>query len=410
MVKKRAVLKEDKGNDEKSIAYAKIINLPWPKILLFIALIATIIGALYSTKTLKDVEKKIANAKEMARPANIKLVKITTPNCAGCFNLENAIFDFKKQNVKIDNERSVSFNSKEGQSLTKNLRIKRLPTYILTGEIEKKSFEVFVKSNGTIQNNTFVFNQVKPVFIEPANGKEQGKVTVTYLLDSSCTQCLDPKYTVDALKKAGVQVADQKELTWNSREGQNLITQYKITKVPTFILSPEISVYADITASINKLGTFESNRTFIARNVYLPYRDLDKGQILGLVDLIYLTDSSCPDCYKSEEVHKTILTRGFGMGMQSERTVDRNSAEGQNIIAQYKITQVPTVLLSPEADQYVNLKSQWPSVGTVEADGWYIFRQLNRLGPVVYNDLIKNQIINRVSPAPSGAVQRPTDK
>lgn len=131
----------------------------------------------------------------------------------------------------------------------------------------------------------------------------------------------------------------------------------------------------------------------MARQLFLPYRDVTKGQIVGLVDVVYLTDSSCTDCYKPQEVHKNILTQGFGVGIRSEQSVDANSPYGKSLVSKYKITQVPTLLISPEVAEYSGIKQVWPQVGTTEPDGWYVFRQVSRLGSVIYKDFTSNQVV-----------------
>ena len=376
------------------------VNIPWPKIFLAVALAATVAGALFATKILSGIEKNIAAAKEAQRPANVKLTKITASSCNECFNLDDAVASLKKQNVSVGEEKSLVFDSKEAQLLIDQLGIKRVPTYIVTGEVTKKNIEGFIKSNGEIINDTFVFTKVTPIFIDPQTKKEMGKVTATILTDPTCSQCTDPKLTVEAYKKAGIKITDQRELAWDSQDAQQIITAYKITKVPTFLLSSDVDFYDALKANWTRFGTVEQDKTYVARNLFLPYRDLEKGQIVGLVGVIYLTDSTCADCYDPLRVQKSILTRGFGVGIASERTVDVNSTERQGLIAQYKITKVPTILLSPDADQYVNLKNVWQSVGTIESDGWYVFREMNRLGNVIYKDLASNQVIR---PAVSGS-------
>lgn len=386
----------------------KKLNLTWPKIILFITLLGTVIGALVSTKTLVAVNKNIAAAKEAARPANVKIVKISVPNCQDCFNIDAAVSDFKKQNVKVEDEKNINFDSSEASASIKQFAIKRVPTYIVSGEVTKNNLEGFIKNNGEIMDSNFVFTKVTPIFIDTENNQEIGKVTATILTDSSCTQCIDPRLTIDSFKKAGVKIIDTQEVVWNSFEGQRIINQYKITKLPTFILSPDIDFYDNVKLSWTKIGTVEQDKTYIARNLFLPYRDLERSKILGLVDLVYLTDSACGDCYKAEAVQKPILKQGYGVGIQSERTVDISSGEGQGLISKYNVTKVPTVLLSPEADQYVNLKNVWKNVGTVESDGWYVFREMQQLRGVVYKDLSTNQIVGKaaVSPTPTSTVTK----
>jgi len=380
------------------------MNIAWPKIFLGVAVVATIVGALFATKTLAGIEKNIAATKEAARPANIKLTKITTPKCNDCFNLETAVADFKKQNVSVGEEKAVLFDSPEGESLIKQFGIKRVPTYVVTGEVGKKTIDNFTRTNGEIKDNAFVFTKVSPIFIDAETKKEMGKVAATLLTDPTCPQCINPNLTIDAYKKAGIKVTDSKEFAWNSPEGQRIINQYKINKVPMFLLSSDVDFYDSVKANWAKIGTVEEDKTYVARNLILPYRDLKKGQILGLVDALYLTDTTCSDCYKPDTVQKNILVQGYGVAFRSERTVDANSAEGKGLINQYKITKLPTILLSPEADQYAGLKNVWKSVGTVETNGWYVFRQMQQLGGATYKDVTTNQVI-RPATQPSGQTQ-----
>ena len=373
--------------DREVVAKEKELKVPWPKIFLTIALVATIAGALFSTKILAIINKNIAVAKEAAKPVTVKITKIITPNCNDCFNLDDALATFKKQNVSVGEEKTVVLDSSEGQSLIKQFGIERAPTYIATGEVTKKNLEGFIKSNGDIKNDTFVFTKVTPIFIDPETGKEMGKVTATVITDPSCSQCTDPKLTVEAYKKVGIEITEENELPWFSAQAQALIDQYKITKIPTFILSSEVDYYENVKSKWTGIGTVEQDGMYVARNLLLPYRDLVKGQILGLVDMVYLTDSTCPDCYDPIKVQKPIVTQGYGVGLSSERTVDVNSAEGKRLTSSYKIINIPTILLSSDADQYVNLKNVWKSVGTVETDGWYVFREMARLGNITYKDL-----------------------
>ncbi len=382
----------------------KVVSVPWPKVFLGVTLFATVVGALFSTKSLAYININVAAAKEAARPANVKIVKITDPSCKDCFNVDAAIAGFKKLNIKVKEEKTLVFDSPEASASIKLLAIKKIPTYIVTGEITKKNIADFTKINGEIKDNTFVFTNITPLYRDTATDQKVGNVTATILTDSSCSQCLDPALTVESLKKAGVTIADQKEIVWNSAEGQQIITAYKITKVPTLLLSPDIDYYTNVKAAWPKIGTIEQDKTYVARNLNLPYRDIASNQIVGLVDVIYLTDSSCTDCYKVVDLQKPILTNGYGVALRSERSIDISSPEGQGLISKYGITKVPTIILSPDADGYTNLKNVWPQVGKVGSDGWYVFTDFSKLGEVVYKDVTTNQVIKptgQPTPAPT---------
>src|SRR3989344_7252515 len=376
-------------------------NIPWTKIILIVAVLATVIGALAATKTLVTVNKNIAAAEEEARPANVSVIKIVTPDCQDCFSVDLAVDAFKRQNVKVEEEKTLVFGSPEADASVKQLSIKRIPTYIVSGEVNKSNLENFVKNNGEITNDTFIFTKVTPVFIDTESKQEIGKVIATILTDPSCTQCVDPKLTLEGFKKSGIKIIDEREVVWNSVDGRKIIDQFKITKLPTFILSPEIDFYDNVKAGWANIGTIEQDKTYVARNLFFPYRDIEKGGILGLVDLVYLVDSSCGDCYKVDTVQKPILEQGYGVRFRSERTVDVLSEEGQRLTNRYKITKLPTILLSPDVAQYTNLQKIWNGVGTIEQDGWYVFREMQQLGGAVYKDLATNQTVGK-TPAVSG--------
>ena len=385
------------------------LNITWPKIILSIGFLAAVIGALVSTETLATINKNIAKAEEEARPAEVAIVKIITPDCRYCFNVDLAVNDFKKQNVKVVEEKTLIYGSPEAEASIRQFSIQRIPTYIVSGEITKSNIESFVKSTGEVRgaaedtspSNAFVFTKVTPVYIDTESNQEMGKVTATILSDPSCTQCLDPKLTIEGFKKSGIKIVDEKEIVWNSSEGRKIIDQFKITKLPTFILSPEIDIYDNVRSNWANIGTIEQDKTYVARNLFFPYRDIEKGGILGLVDLVYLVDSSCGDCYKVDTVQKPILEQGYGVRFRSERTVDVLSEEGQRLTNRYKITKLPTILLSPDVAQYTNLQKIWNGVGTIEQDGWYVFREMQQLGGAVYKDLATNQTVGK-TPAVSG--------
>lgn len=384
----------------------KKFGITWPGVFLAVTLTLVVAGGLVSSKALSDINRNIAEAKEAARPANVGIVEITVTGCADCFKLDEAIATFKKQPVSVTGEKSLSYDSPEARALIKQYSITRVPTYIVTGEVTKSNILNFIQANGVIKDNAFVFTKVTPLSVDPETKQEMGRVVVTILTDPSCRQCVDPRLTIEGFKKSGVKITEQREVVWNSPEGQQLIAHYQIAKLPTFIFSPQFDLYRTITGNWKNFGTVEADQFYVARNLPLPYRDLTKGQVVGLVDLIYLTDASCTDCYKVQAVQKPILTQGYGVALSSERTVDVSSAEGQDLVKKHKITKIPTILLSPEADEYTNLQNVWKNVGTVDPDGWYVFRQMSQLRGATYKDLETNQIVGGAGSSPSASPGR----
>ena len=97
-----------------------------------------------------------------------------------------------------------------------------------------------------------------------------------------------------------------------------------------------------------------------------------------LVDVTYLTDETCEGCY-DVRVHRTILSR-LGIQFGRESVIDVVSGDGMTLIELYNISKIPTIILSPEAEDYDAFVSVWGGVGTKEDDGYYIFRAVDKLG------------------------------
>jgi len=66
------------------------------------------------------------------------------------------------------------------------------------------------------------------------------------------------------------------------------------------------------------------------------------------------------------------------------------------LVAQYNITKVPTIIMSPDVKYYElnNFQTVWKQVGTIENDGYYVFRSMRALNGVIYKDLSLNKTVN----------------
>ncbi len=360
--------------------------------ILIVTLVAAVIGAIYSVTMDRAIRQKKFEAEELARPARITVTKITTPQCSACFDMEKAMEALKQERVAIVQEYSVTADSEEGKKLILDHGIKKIPTYVVTGEIAKEKFGPFMEGHGENHGDAFIFTDVPPAYIDLTDGREYGSVDTVVITDPArCAGCMDPLVMIDRLKQGGgVAIRDEKVLRVGTREAQVLLTKYKIRKLPALIFSNDVAFYPIFKNT--EIGTLEKDGSFVVRDVPMPYLDLVSGRMVrGDVTLIMLTDAACTDCYEVSN-HKQILAR-FGVRVVSEKTIDVASNEGKNLLVRYGITKVPTILLSPEVRVYDQLKQIWKEVGKIAPNGWYIFNKFEQLGPVVYKDLAQNKII-----------------
>jgi hypothetical protein len=75
------------------------------------------------------------------------------------------------------------------------------------------------------------------------------------------------------------------------------------------------------------------------------------------------------------------MVQGFGMVPGNVTGYDVSSEEGVALVAEYEIDKFPTVLLSPDANDYTGFSEVWDQVGTISEDGWFVLREVQKLSP-----------------------------
>ncbi len=224
------------------------------------------------------------------------------------------------------------------------------------------------------------------------------KIDLTILTADECRECYDIKPIIAEIKKYNIAVTE-KIVTAGSEEGKDLIKQYGITKAPSLIATGELEKDAGLNTVLAKIGQIKNN-TFILTAVGAPYIVTSTGEVKGKVQLTEITDGQCQECYQVA-VHEAIL-KNYGFPTSDKKMIDINSAEGKNLRTKYKITMVPTIILSGEVGEYQAIKSVWPQVGTVEADGAYVFRAgVPQMG--AYKDLMSGKMVKPVAASSNAA-------
>lgn len=332
----------------------------------------------------KEVSAKVAATKEAAKPLEISLTSITDSSCKNCFDLTNTISSVKALNVKVLDEKTLDYSSLEAKQLISKYAIAKIPTLIVTGQIDKFDDPAFVK-----KEDGMYFVGVNPPYLDVASNKVLGLVKMTVIKDSSCKECNDINPFINQFAALGVKIVNEQDIEYT--QAASVINKYGITKIPTVILSSDLEAYPTIADAWKNVGNKSSDGSFILTSINPPYRDLVKGKITGLVKVTYLSDSSCTSCY-NVSVHKDILKR-LGLKIVSEQTFDIADQQGKDLVSKYKITSVPTVILSPEAGDYPIVGQIWDQVGLLASDQSYVFTKLDVLG-LPYKDLSTGEIKN----------------
>ena len=199
--------------------------------------------------------------------------------------------------------------------------------------------------------------------------KWTGKSNISLVyVKSDCDVCFNLSEQVPNLEKNDIHVYSYREVDY--RNAQEIIEQYGITVVPSLVIVGEIHSFP---SAMGDETTFSGE---IVVPGPLPNLNLSTGEVQGVVSMIYLDDPSCGNCFEPYEHRMALQFSGVYIGQEENVSVD--SFRGRELIAEYNITKVPTVIMKG-IGPYSRITESWEYFGTVEEDGAYVMRNLENL-------------------------------
>ena len=253
-------------------------NLNQIKINLAVILGIVLVINLFLISDLNNKTKnKVEEIKELTRPVDLKLVVIEDKNCKDCFDLTPVIDSIKNSNTNILREETRDI--KEAKELIEKYSIEKIPTIILSGEIDRIKFSDFEE-----KENILLFNKQKPAYVDAVSGDIVGLVDLTMLEDKSCKECYDVIIHKGILNRFGVVVDNENTVDITDGEGKKLIEKYEIKAVPTIILSKDAINYPALIQVWKQVGSIEKDGTFVFREMEAMsgsvYKDLTTNKIV----------------------------------------------------------------------------------------------------------------------------------
>ena len=234
-------------------------------------------------------------------------------------------------------------------------------------------------------------NHITTSVVEREEAKNPAEIELTLITPPDCTACADGNVLIQKIEKQNVRILKSETIASISENALAMIATYGIERLPALLVKGEYDK-ENVSDFFMQLDGKENNGVLVIQPNQPVYFDLTKNEVAGLVTITYLTDSSCNDCY-DPKIHKAILEKNFGMTIVAEKTVDAQSQEGRAILSTYAIKETPAILLSSQAVAYTGLTSIWEGVGSVEADGTFVFRANEAFGSVIYKNLETGETI-----------------
>ena len=270
--------KKNKKRFEFSLSLGLVVALA---AIIWVAYLSGIFITFQSNLTLNE---KIAEAKEAERPADISIVILQESSCQDCSNLTPLLDAIKKENVKINSEKTVEITSPEGMELINKYSITKVPALVISGEIEKEAnLKAMWPQLGEVKEDTFILRQVGAPYVLIDSGDVIGRIKWVMLTDTSCTECYDVANHEIILKQFGVPTQDQQVINSQLSDGKELIAKYKIKLVPTIILTGDVGAYPSLINVWSQVGTIEEDGAYIFREGVKQmgiYKDLTTNEII----------------------------------------------------------------------------------------------------------------------------------
>lgn len=360
---------------------------------ILVAVILSVINVVVIAGRFEKVSDAQALAQEIMRPAALQVISVVHPTCTSCYSSALLLDSLKSLNVNVTEERTVLFDSPEGQSLIDAYGLTYLPALVVSGEVNKsEQLSSFFTQNGYLSADRThgLYSDTPAPFYDIDKKALVGSVSLHFITDSSCKECRSLDTMGQALKQMGVGVTSTHSYAYSSSEGKDLIQKHGITRVPAVVISQDIEAYPQVVQQLLQSGVILKNGAYVMITPSAPYREIKTDTVVGRVTLVMLKDETCTACY-DVVINRQILDR-FGMAVTTQETYDLKTTSAKALIDTYKITKIPTILVSPDAQYYPSFVGVWKSVGTVESDGWYIMRKPDVLG--THKDLSTGKIIN----------------
>lgn len=352
-------------------------------------IIATLIGVvlIYNGLQIAGINSLIdGEAPEPPKLPEIQLLLVDA-DCEQCSDLGQLISALSQQGqFEVTDHRTVLGDSVEGEKLIEDHELEFLPAIVVVGD--EVSIEGFTETDNGLKL------EAPAPYYDIKSASVFGLVDVEYVLpeNGTCPDCTDITLISQQLQQAGIAVASENSFAADTDDGQRLIEAYELEKLPAAIFSSDLEAYEFITAQWRQTGTVAPDGSYVMREVTPPFYDLETETVRGIINLISIVDESCDTCY-DVALHKQILTN-FGIAFGDETEVDVSSSDGKNLLAQYNITLIPTVIITGDPDLYPALGQVWSSVGTVEEDGAYIFRRTDLLQGASYKNVETGEVTN----------------
>ncbi|MFH1785386.1 MAG: hypothetical protein ABH842_03075 [Candidatus Micrarchaeota archaeon] len=198
-------------------------------------------------------------------------IAIHASDCNDCMDASEFMPPLEDISVGVifSNKTILDENDSMAQELISKYNITKLPVLLLDEDFFVYPISQYFVSLGTFEDDGwFVLRTIKPPFKQLPDNQVRGIVDAIYIGNVSCDACFDPKELGAYFSQAaGFYLKNETYYESNSTEAATLIKKYNLTKIPSLLLSPEVSIYSNFDVVWqSQNNSIESDGWHILRN------------------------------------------------------------------------------------------------------------------------------------------------
>lgn len=216
----------------------------------------------------RSVNHQKAVALAAAQPAVVEVTELTAPACTECAKATNLEAALKNSTaVRLAAWRSVDYTTAEGKAFAQAHGLTRVPSAVITGETAKlqQKVQAFATLGATHADGSLAVSSLPAPYLEIASGLIRGRVTLTLIADTRCTTCYDPNRHQEILQQFGLAM-DVRTVDRSDSDGKKLVQRYRITAVPTYTLTGDVTAFPSLVKLWSTVGTVESDGAYVFRS------------------------------------------------------------------------------------------------------------------------------------------------
>ncbi len=214
----------------------------------------------------------------------VRLIELVDSDCKLCYDFTLPVESLKASGIIFSSIKKIEFDSAEGNPLVKNYGIRKIPSLLLSADIDAYPIARNLRESGFNSSGEYYVIESRASYLDAGSGKVRGLANLTMLTDASCQECYDVNMHKQILAQMGMALESEKTADINSTEGVKLLGLYNITSVPTIIIRGDLDIYESFKPVWLQVGTVETDGTYIFRDISalgeVVYKDLTTGIII----------------------------------------------------------------------------------------------------------------------------------